>query len=625
MKPPEAPAARRRPPDRKGAQQRRGDGESSRPPLSERQRRLRRRALPLAVLAGLAFITGAVMAAGSAEKDTADRFIQAWANQDFAAMHAELAPEAQAQFPLEQLTTAYREAQSAATATAIDPGDVDGPKQLGGDEVMEVQVGVETEIFGPVEGPINLPVRDAKIVWAPHLTFPGLQEGERVGRKLQLGDRAPILAANGRPLAQGQGATRTSALGDAAIDVVGRVETPDDELREAVERSGYPGNQETGVSGLELAFNKRLAGRPGGSLVAVRDGTELPDVPDRTEGRELATVQSAPGQPVKTTINPRLQSATVSALGGRSGGIAVLDARNGQVRALAGSAYSSPQPPGSIFKVITTTAGLEQGEVKLDEVFPVVEEINPAPQTGANVIENAHDEPCGGTFVQSFAKSCNTVFAPLGIKVGGEKLVEMAERYGFNQPPTLYDAEATAATDPQEMSMPDSFDETGTELAASAIGQGKVLATPLGMASVAQAIANRGNRAPTPLVSDPGLQADAEPVRVTSPENARILRSLMEEVVRSGTGTPAALPGIRVAGKTGTAELGPKPNQPPPEPVPPGEEPPDPEQIVNAWFIAFAPAQRPRLAVAVMLIDAPGDGGEVAAPIARQVLAATLG
>jgi peptidoglycan glycosyltransferase len=102
------------------------------------------------------------------------------------------------------------------------------------------------------------------------------------------------------------------------------------------------------------------------------------------------------------------------------------------------------------------------------------------------------------------------------------------------------------------------------------------------------------------------------------------MRSLMEAVVTSGTGFEAALSGVRVAGKTGTAELGPKPNQPPPKPVPPGEEPPDPEQILTAWFTAFAPADKPRYAIAVMLIDADGDGGEVAAPIAREILGAAL-
>jgi len=614
VSPPDAPT-QAPPPRRPRPQARRPDAKA----LSERQRRLRYRALPVAILAVIAFIVGVVNGAGSAKEEAAERFVQAWADQDFTAMHEELTAESQAQFPAAQLAGAYQEAQTASTANSIDPGDASESE-----DGVAIQVGVDTELFGALEGTLNLPISDEGVTWAPHLTFPGLQEGERVGRRLELGDRAAILAGDGSPLAEGQGFERSSPLGSAAIDVTGTVESASPELAPEVQQRGYPGDQPTGVSGIELAFNSRLAGKPGGVLLAVRDGTRLPDVPESVQGRTLATSDAQPGEPVRTTINPRLQQAAVTALGGRSGGVAVLDARNGQVRALAGQAYSSQQPPGSTFKVITTTAALEEGTVKLDEQFPVVEEINPAPETGANVIENAHDEPCGGTFEETFAKSCNTVFAPLGVEVGGEKLVETAEKYGFNETPTLYDREATEATDPQPMEMPDSFDETGTELAASAIGQHTVLSTPLGMASVAQAIAGGGTRQPTPIVSDPELQSDAGPVQVTSRENARVLNGLMQAVVDYGTGQSASLGRIQVAGKTGTSELGPKPNQPPPEPVAPGEEPPDPEQIVDAWFLAFAPAQKPRLAIAVMLVDAEGDGGEVAAPVAREVLSAGL-
>ena len=568
----------------------------------------------------MAFIVGAVMAAGSAEEDSANRFLDAWAAQDFRAMYQELTSAAQEQYPVEQFAAAYQEAQSASTADAIDPGDASGPE----DDVIEMEVGVRTEIFGLVEGVLKLPFEDERIAWAPHLTFPGLESGERVGRRLTLGERAPILAKDGTPLAQGP--SRDSRLGSAAIDITGTVETPSSDLRPEVEASGYPGDQETGVSGLELAFNSRLAGKPGGELLAVPEGNSLPDVPERTEGRVLATSEQQPGQSLKTTIDPDLQEVTVAALGGQSGGVAVLDARNGQVRALAGSAYSAPQPPGSTFKVITTTAALEADKVKLDDVFDVVTSTNPSVETGANTVENAHDEPCGGTFEETFANSCNTVFAPLAVDVGEEKLVSESEAYGWNQPVTLYNAEATAATDPGEMTMPTSFnDDTLTTLAVSGIGQGQVLATPLGMASVAQTVAAGGVRSPTPIVTEPDLQADAGPVEVTSKENARILTGLMRAVVSYGTGTSAALPNVTVAGKTGTAELGPKPNQPAPQPVAPGQEAPDPEQIVDAWFIAFAPARNPKLALAVMLIDADGDGGEVAAPIARSILSSALG
>jgi cell division protein FtsI/penicillin-binding protein 2 len=576
----------------------------------------------LAVVAVIAFIFGVISAAGNPDQDTAKRFVDAWAQQDFKGMRDELSDSARARYSAAELASAYREAQEAATATAIDPGDADGPKDVNGTDMVDVQVGVRTRLFGRVEGVLRLPLDGGKVAWAPHLTFPGLQAGERVGRRLELGRRAPILAKHNVPLAEGPTGSRSSPLGSDAIDVAGSTGAPDAEQEAKLQSAGYPTNKSTGISGLELAFNPRLSGRPSGELLAVEEGTRLPDVPAGTDGRVLARASGAPGQPVQTTIDPPLQAATVNALGGQSGGVAVLNAKNGNVLALAGSAFSAPQPPGSTFKVITTTAALEGNDVKLSDRFPVVTEINPDPVNGARVIHNAHDEACGGTFTQTFAHSCNTVFAPLGVKVGAERLVETAERYGFNQGPTLYNAAATAATQPGRMSIPTNFksDTSHTDVSVTAIGQGRVLATPLGMASVAQAVANDGVRSPTPIVKDPALQSDAKPVRVTSQENARVLTGLMRAVVTSGTGTAAGLPDVQVAGKTGTAELGPRPGQPPP---PPGSEDVA-TQVIDAWFICFAPARNPKIAIAVMLIDASGDGGTTAAPIAREILASAL-
>jgi penicillin-binding protein A len=595
---------------------------AQRGPLTERQRRLRQRALPLAIVAVAAFIFGVISAAGSPEQDMAKRFVEAWAEQDFKAMHDELSDSAQAQYSVNALATAYRQAQDASTATAIDPGDTDGPKSVNGTDVVEVEVGVRTNLFGRVDGTMRLPLDGGKVAWAPHLTFPGLRNGERVGRRLTLGRRGPIMAKHDVALAQGPTDNRSSPLGSDAIDVAGETGLPDDELQAELERAGYPTSDSTGVTGLELAFNSRLAGRPSGELLAVAKGTTLPDVPPGSDGRVLARAQGGPGQPVRTTIEPRLQTITVNALGGQSGGVVVLNAKTGAVLALAGSAYSAPQPPGSIFKVITTTAALEGNDVKLNETFPVVTEINPDPDSGARVIANAHDEPCGGTFVQAFAHSCNTVFAPLGVEVGAQRLVEAAERYGFNQTPSLYNTAATRASDPNAMTIPTDFSEdtSNTELSVSAIGQGRILATPLGMASVAQAVANEGVRMPTPIVRDPPLQSDAEPVQVTSRENARVLAGLMRAVVTSGTGVAADIPGLQVAGKTGTAELGPRPGAPPSQP---GEGDAE-NMIVDGWFIAFAPVRKPKLAIAVMLIDSRGDGGSTAAPIAREILASAL-
>jgi penicillin-binding protein A len=572
----------------------------------------------------IAFIFGVISSAGSPEQDMAERFVKDWADQDFAAMHSELSDAAQSQYTASDLQSAYLVAQEASTATSIDPGDANGPKSVNGTDVVDVDVGVGTRLFGKVDGVVRLPLDGGKVAWNPSLTFPGLATGERVGRRLTVGRRAAIMARHGVPLATGPVNDRSSPLGTDAIDVAGDTGAPDPEEQAKLEKSGYPTNRETGVSGLELAFNARLSGQPSGQLLAVKEGTPLPDVPAGTDGRVLATAQGTQGVPVRTTIDPRLQSTTVSALGGQSGGVVVLNARNGNVLALAGSAYSSPQPPGSTFKVITTTAALEGHDVKLTDNFPHLTEINPDPDSGARVVHNAHDEVCGGTFVEAFADSCNSVFAPLGVKVGADRLVDTAEDYGFNQAPSLYNASATAATQPGKMTIPSAAElkaePTNTDLSVTAFGQGKVLATPLGMASVAQTVANEGVRDPTNIVKDPNLKSTAKPVEVTSKDNARVLTGLMRAVVTQGTGTQAALPGIQVAGKTGTAELGPKPGQPTP---PPGQED-TAKQIVDGWFIAFAPADKPKLAIAVMLIDASGDGGTTAAPIAREILASAL-
>ena len=121
------------------------------------------------------------------------------------------------------------------------------------------------------------------------------------------------------------------------------------------------------------------------------------------------------------------------ALAGRLGGIAALDPRNGEIRALAGIAFSAPQPPGSTFKIVTTAAALERGLVKPSTEFPV--------ETHAIIdgveLENANGEFCGGSFRNCFAHSCNSVFAPLGVEVGAEALVEAAERFGWNARATI--------------------------------------------------------------------------------------------------------------------------------------------------------------------------------------------
>ncbi|MFN8159936.1 MAG: penicillin-binding transpeptidase domain-containing protein [Solirubrobacterales bacterium] len=573
------------------------------PPEVERRRRLVTRGAPLALIALIAFIAGAMAGVPpTPEKDAAKRFTEAWARQDFAAMQAELNPASARQTSASDLATAYLDAQRTATLRTLDPGDPSDPSSREGTTVVSVPVTVGTIAFGTIEADLEIPFSDGGVQWEPSLVFPGLRPGDRLENRIRLAPRAPILARRGAPMAEGPADARTHPLGSAMIDVTGEVGEADPSDEDALAAQGFPPGTPVGISGVEQAFNRRLAGRPGGKLLAVPS--------DGGEPRVLGEAKPAPGRAVRTTIDPTVQNAAVAGLAGRSGGVAALDARNGAVRALAGQAFSAPQPPGSTFKIITTTSALQEGAVSLDDTFPYTNGVN----VGGRFIYNANGEVCGGDFRTAFAESCNAVFVPLGPKVGNDALVGTAERYGFNEAPTLYDEAATSAVDPPTPSIPQ---DVGAEvdLGVTAIGQGEVLATPLEMASVAQTVANRGVRLPTPLVAKKELQAKAGPVRVTSKKITDQLTELMIGVVNSGTGIAGAIPEGQVAGKTGTAELGPVPGQ---------ENLPNPEQIVDAWFAAFAPASKPKLAVAVMLIDAGAAGGEVAAPIAAQVLSAGL-
>lgn len=260
--------------------------------------------------------------------------------------------------------------------------------------------------------------------------------------------------------------------------------------------------------------------------------------------------------------------------------------------------------------MVTTTAALQKGIVSLDDEFEYTEGVN----VGGRFIENANGEICGGTFRHAFAESCNADFAPLGPQIGNDDLVATAERFGFNSPPPLYSAKLLREVEPAESTIPE---EIGAEidLGVSAIGQGEVQATPLQMASVAQTIANGGVRMPTSIVNNKKLRPNAEPVRVMKKQIADELTELMVGVVTEGTGTAGAISEAQVAGKTGTAELGPKPGS---------EDEEHPEQIKDAWFAAFAPAEKAKLAIGVLLIEAEAAGGEVAAPAAAEVLSAGL-
>jgi penicillin-binding protein A len=575
---------------------------SPRPPEVERRRRLVTRTLPLSLIALIAFFLGASAgSSGSPEVEAAQRFVDAWERHEFAAMYRELNPASRRQLELNDFVTAYRDAGMKATLRSLEAGSPGDPSSQGPNTVVAVPVLAETVAFGTVEEDLDLPFDEGGIAWDEALVFPGLRLGEHLESQVELAARAPILAADGSPLAEGPAEARAHPLGSAAIDVSGEVGAAEEDEADTLARKGFPPGTPVGISGLERAFNARLAGKPGGSLLAVSaDGS----------ARTIAEAKPQPGAPVKTTIDPGLQESAVSALAGRVGGIAVLDARNGDVRALAGQAFSAPQPPGSTFKMITTTAALQKGLVSLDDEFEITNGTN----VGGRFIENANGEYCGGTFREAFAESCNADFAPLGPEIGNDDLVATAEMFGFNAPPALYASRIVAEAEPAESTIPTEIGED-VDLGVSAIGQGEVLATPLEMASVAQTIGNGGMREPTSIVANSKLRPEAGPVRVMSPKVADELTELMVGVVTGGTGYAGAIPEAQVAGKTGTAELGPVPGE---------ENSPHPKQRKDAWFAAFAPADHAKLAIGVLLVEAEAAGGEVAAPAASQVLSAGL-
>jgi cell division protein FtsI/penicillin-binding protein 2 len=340
--------------------------------------------------------------------------------------------------------------------------------------------------------------------------------------------------------------------------------------------AGTAGNK---PAGLERIYDRRLSGHASAQLLF---GT-----------RVIARTPMVRGRSLPTTIRPALMQQAAAALGQQLGGVAVIRPRDGAVEALVGLAVSAPQPPGSTFKIITLSAALENGIATPSTTYPI---LTYATLSGVK-LQNASGEACGGSLTEAFTKSCNSVFAPLGAKLGAQRLVATARAFGFNEQPKIPAAKPSTISPPSQL-------RDSLAVGAAAIGQDRDLATPLQMASVGATIALDGRRTEPRITTIDPIVSE----KVISAKVAHQVRAMMLEVVRSGTGTAAAIPGVEVAGKTGTAELRPNSTNP---------------KDADAWFVAFAPAQHPRVAVAVMLVGA-GFGGTAAAPIARQVLQAAL-
>jgi penicillin-binding protein A len=383
--------------------------------------------------------------------------------------------------------------------------------------------------------------------------------------------------------------------------------------------------------GLEASYDDQLLGHS--------DVLSMQDIEDRLFGG------GQKGDDLQTTIDSRLQQTARTALGDNRGAIVAMDPRTGEVRAMwsnpsydpsplsvhdgteAEKAYqaldprssksplvnlatSTTYPPGSTFKVVTLAAALESGRYTPQSTFddPVELEL---PLTDNTLMNFSHGTCAGGgeiTLFEALTVSCDTTFAGLGLKIH-EDILQVAENMYFNH-------EIPFDINDQPSTFPHVPDDRAPLRAYAAIGQGDTSATALQMGLVAATVANDG-MVPRPRlvrqIIDPagGIVDRFSPSdlgRAMSEQVAQQTTEMMESVVDEGTGTAAQIAGIQVAGKTGTAQ------------TTEGQNP-------HTWFICFAPADRPKIAVAVIVenggsFGSEATGGAVAAPIARQILEA---
>ncbi len=561
-------------------------------------------------LAAVAFIAGAIVGAHrgpSASVGLAQRFTAAWARRDYAAMYSEITPAAQHRISAADFVADYERAMRTASAQALRLRG--RPRTLAGG-AASVPVTVESRLWGRLKLTLTLPTESIegqqRVAWRASLVFPGMAPGAALTRSTTLPRRATLLARDGTVLAESpsSGGGRVTPLGEVTSAVVGTVGAiPAARLHE-LESEGVPATAEVGLSGLEEALDARLRGKPGGEL--------------RAGAHVLAYVAPHAAPPLRTSILPKVQAAAVSALGAQLGGVVAMVPATGQVLAVAGLGLDGLQPPGSTFKIITVSGVLAAHIATPRTVFPYATH---ATLDGVT-LNNANGEECGGSLELAFAVSCNSVFTPLGVKLGSARLVAMAEKYGFNHPAGLPGA--------SESTLPPASEIQGElDTGSTAIGQGEVLASPLEMLEVGATIADGGHRPAPSFLADARATGGTQ---VLSPAVARTVRHLMTEVVREGTGRSAAIPGIVVAGKTGTAEL--KTPCKPSEETSSGEDESESAaetckseeaegSNTDAWFTSFAPAVHPRIAVCVMLVK-DGAGGDTAAPVARTVLEAGL-
>jgi penicillin-binding protein A len=380
-----------------------------------------------------------------------------------------------------------------------------------------------------------------------------------------------------------------------------------------------------GQSGLESYRSAALNGQTAGGVQTILD---------QLQGRKRQ------GDTVITTLEPSAQRAAIAALGEHSGAVVALDPRTGAVEVMASTPGFDPNAlrskrsyeklerdsaaplvnratqfgyaPGSTFKVVTATAAIDSGQFTPESMV--------SGRDGVTIsgvpLKNDNSESFGQiTLTEGLVKSVNTVYAQVAERLGKQTMARYMTRFGFDGKPRLdYPSRQMSSSGEYRNGRLLAPTSTYVDVGRMGIGQDKLQVTPLQMAEVAAAVADKGTLMTPHLTSaivDPvgrvveRIAPKAQSV-VMKPSTAAAVTKMMEAVVGEGTGTSAQIPGVQVAGKTGTAEtqIG--------------------ASINNVWFIAFAPAQNPTVAVAVTLKGVPGQGASFAAPVAKQVLEALL-
>jgi peptidoglycan glycosyltransferase len=426
-------------------------------------------------------------------------------------------------------------------------------------------------------------------------------------------DRGPILAADGTVLA-------VSARG--AEGTYERTYPTGEEFSHAI---GYS-YIDSGSTGLERFRDAELNGS---------NGTNLQSILNQLQGRKPV------GDKVLTTLDPAAQQVANAALAEHSGAIVALDPRSGAVTVMASTPGFDPNalrtragslrltreteanpptrslvnratqfgyPPGSTFKVLTAVAAIDSGAFTPESTVSGRDGVT---ISGVPLQNDEHENFGPITLTEALTKSVNTVWAQVAVRLGKQTMARYMSRFGFDRKPQLdYPAEEMSASGEYEGQTLLAPTSELVDVGRMGIGQDKLQVTALQMAEVAAAVANRGTLM-VPHMTQRIVDGEGRTVlqvgpRVQSvvmkPSTAAAVTGMMDAVVNEGTGTQAQIPGVQVAGKTGTAEtqIG--------------------AAINNVWFVAFAPANEPRVAIAVTLKGVPGYGGSFAAPIARQVI-----